>query len=125
MLYFNANQQATVEGINSTALCYFFESANFYLLETDANKFNIENLSKDQRWLMIDKSTTKVCPLNLRHKDASEVVEERFFEEGYLKFNDTSGTYIEKYNSAQHSLTQIPAVAIPAAVHEAVADFMS
>ncbi len=36
--------------------------------------------------------------------DRSDNIEERYFEEGYLKFNLTSGTFIEKFNLAQHQL---------------------
>lgn len=64
-------------------------------------------------WLKVAKDSATVSKLYFHSSDSSEQVHERFFEEGFLKFNDFSGTYIEKFNSAQYPLyrkdrTQLP-----------------
>ncbi|WP_316786771.1 hypothetical protein [Pedobacter frigiditerrae] len=122
MLYFNAPSEIIQGHICSFSYQYFFENPAFYFLEI--RNYKDEFTSNNYQWFMIQKSNLKVTALNLRFVDSSTMVEERFFEEGYLKFNSTSATYIEKYNSAQHSLIQIPSAAIPASVHQAVANFI-
>lgn len=55
-------------------------------------------------WMKIDKQTLSIIRLNLRSMDSAGEIEKRYFEEGFLKFNRTIGTFIEKYNSAQHPM---------------------
>lgn len=69
------------------------------------------DISEIFRWLILDKKTEEIQSLTFRSMDSSGDVQERFFEQGYLKFNDQSATYIEKFNSAQHQLdNQTPAI---------------
>lgn len=56
------------------------------------------------RWLYIDKASLTINQLWFSSMDSSGHVEERYFEQGYLKFNSKEGTFIEKFNSAQHQL---------------------
>ncbi|TCC87342.1 hypothetical protein EZ428_21845 [Pedobacter frigiditerrae] len=84
---------------------YFLENFYLYILEIKRT-----DLPKDAgaeaifKWLMIDKETLTITPLSFNSMDAAGEIEERYFEEGYLKFNNSIGTFIEKYNSAQHPL---------------------
>lgn len=55
-------------------------------------------------WLFYDRASASLVKLWLNSTDSSSAIEERYFEQGYLKFNKAEGTYIEKYNSAQHKL---------------------
>jgi hypothetical protein len=84
---------------------YFLENFYLYILEIKRTDFPkdapVETIYK---WLMIDKETLTITPLSFNSMDAAGEIEERFFEEGYLKFNNNIGTFIEKYNSAQHPL---------------------
>lgn len=57
-----------------------------------------------QYWLMLDKHQDKLSLIDLRSIDSSGEVEERFFDQGFLKYNTTEATFIEKFNSAQHRL---------------------
>lgn len=122
MLSFNAPSEITQTKVSPYAYQYLFENPAFYFLEIRnyGNGFTDHNY----QWFMIQKSDLKVIPLNLRFVDSSTMVEERYFDEGYLKFDHTSGTYIEKYNSAQHGLVQVSAMAVPTLVHEAIANFI-
>lgn len=123
MLYFNAPSEITQGNIRPVSYQYFFENSTFYLLEISNNRYEVSN--HIHQWFMVKKSNLAVISLNLRFVDSSTLVEERFFEEGYLKFNGIEGTFIEKFNSAQHGLTQTNTLAIPTAVHQAVANFMA
>lgn len=87
---------------------YFLESAQFYVLEIKRNDC-AENAPPSERfrWLRIEKSDLKVLSLTFQMMDAFGQIEERYFDEGFLKFNDIDGTYIEKYNAAQHRLERL------------------
>lgn len=56
------------------------------------------------QWFSINKTTHELSPLELRSIDSSDEIRECYFEQGFLKFSARSGTYIEKFNSGQHSL---------------------
>jgi hypothetical protein len=57
--------------------------------------------------------------------DSSGEIEERYFEQGYLKFNHTTGTFIEKYNSAQHPLDRRMEWKLSSALENAIIDFLT
>ncbi len=86
-------------------ILYLFESPSLFI--TEIKRLDLpENseLSDVFQWLYLDRKSGALVKLWFRSKDSSPAVEERFFEQGYLKFNDVQATFIEKYNSAQHSL---------------------
>lgn len=57
-------------------------------------------------WLFYDKISKAMVKLWLRSVDSSSEINERYFEQGYLKFDGNDATYIEKFNSAQHKLSK-------------------
>ncbi|MDQ8053237.1 MAG: hypothetical protein REI78_09430 [Pedobacter sp.] len=79
---------------------YILENTDHYLIET--NNVTEEDALGHSEWLKVSKDLQKIEALNLRAIDSSREVEERFFEEGYLKFNVNTGIFIEKFNSGQH-----------------------
>ncbi|TCC88557.1 hypothetical protein EZ428_18120 [Pedobacter frigiditerrae] len=76
-------------------------------------------------WLKIEKEALTVTPLTLRSVDSSGEVEERYFEEGFLKFNNTIGTFIEKYNSAQHLLQYNDCLEVSEQTKNAIMDYFA
>jgi len=76
------------------------ENTDHYLLEVERNSIN--SFFPNLEWFKISKDLLQVTPLNLKALDSSYDIEERFFDEGYLKFNATTGVFIEKFNSGQH-----------------------
>lgn len=62
------------------------------------------SLNEIFHWLHFEKGSKSLVKLWFRSMDSSTEIEERFFEQGYLKFNSGEATYIEKYNSSQHKL---------------------
>lgn len=84
---------------------YFLENTDTYILEIKRNDLpQDEDASKIYQWMRVSKDFQQASPLTFRSMDSSLEIEERYFEEGFLKFNRHSGTFIEKYNSAQHKL---------------------
>jgi hypothetical protein len=124
MLYFNAPSTLTLNNTNLFTYQYFFENDTICILEIRRNDLIIDDFSKAYQWLVYNKKTSKISPLHMRFADSSAAVEERFFEEGYLKFTLSNATFIEKYNSALHNLKQLKDVVFPSSIHQAVADFI-
>jgi len=105
---------------------YLLENSNFYMLEIKRTDLSIDaDLGTRYQWLKVNKTNFSVSYLNFRAMDASAQVEERFFEEGYLKFNYNQGTFIEKYNSAQHQLEQKNNFELPVRLKQAIDSYLS
>lgn len=86
-------------------LLHFFE--NSHLIIAEIKRIDLpqtENYSEIYHWLYLDKQTAALVKLWYRSMDSSGEIEERYFEQGYLKFNSVQATFIEKYNSGQHTL---------------------
>lgn len=77
------------------------------------------------QWFRFDKTSASLTPLLFRSSDFSGEIEERFFEQGYLKFNPLSGTYIEKFNSAQHSLLRLSTAELGLKLSKAVESYFT
>ncbi|PST82603.1 hypothetical protein C7T94_08020 [Pedobacter yulinensis] len=77
------------------------------------------------QWLLIDLNTLQVQPLAVRSIDSSGLVQERFFEQGYLKFDDNRGTFIEKFNVGQHQLSCIDPSQLPEPVASSITFHLS
>lgn len=88
------------------ALLYHLENPNLSIFEIKRHGLP-ENApaSEVYQWFLFNKLSGQLSPLHFRSMDSDGGIEERFFEEGYLKFSQESGTFIEKFNSAQHLLT--------------------
>lgn len=71
-------------------------------------------------WLLFNKETKQIQHLTFRSLDSSSVLEERFFVEGFLKFSETEGTYIQKFNSGQFEVKNRSTEPLPEVIKEAV-----
>jgi hypothetical protein len=104
---------------------YFLENTDTYILEIKRNNVPVnEDASKIYQWMRVSKDFKHADPLTFRSMDSSVEVEERYFEEGFLKFNHHSGTFIEKFNSAQHKLEAKSSSEIPLDLTQAINDFL-
>lgn len=84
---------------------YFLDNTSIFIVEIKRTDLAEDaDISAIYNWMKIEQSTLEVTALSFRSMDSSAQVEERFFEEGYLKFNENEGTFIEKFNSGQHQL---------------------
>jgi len=100
---------------------------NFYLAIIEVKRNGLpETAIAEERfhWIRYDKETRQTARLTFRSMDSSGEVEERYFEEGFLKFNGTIGTFIEKYNSAQHPLIRT-SEQLPEEMSAAISEFFS
>jgi len=104
---------------------FFLEHAYLYIIEVRRTGLpeNAE-ISDRFKWLRIEKETMRVSELRFASTDSSGEIEERYFSEGYLKFSGTTGTFIEKYNSAQHPLDRRTDFRLPAVLGNAVTGFL-
>nr|WP_068886756.1 hypothetical protein [Pedobacter panaciterrae] len=104
---------------------YYLENDSDCLLEIKRNDLPADaDISDIFRWLYINKHTFEISPLVFRSMDSSGEVQERFFDQGYLKFNDHTGTYIEKFNSAQHQLENKTGLTISTELHKAIVSYL-
>ncbi|WP_316829661.1 hypothetical protein [Pedobacter aquatilis] len=91
---------------SSYKILYLFE--NTELLITEIKRLDLpEDAKVDEifHWLLLEKQSSSFVKLWFRSMDSSAEIEEWYFEQGYLKFSETEATFIEKYNSSQHKLT--------------------
>jgi hypothetical protein len=96
---FPKNNQSIVTGFTFR---HILENTDHYLVEV-RNDFLFDGIVEANfQWLKIAKDLKEVAPLHLKAQDSSWDIEERFFDEGYLKFGQQTGIFIEKFNSGQH-----------------------
>lgn len=87
--------------LTSSVSCrHILENTDHYIVEV--KKIKEGDLFESFEWLKISKDLLQINALHLKAIDSSREVEERFFDEGYLKFNLKTGIFIEKFNSGQH-----------------------
>ncbi|WP_147273638.1 hypothetical protein [Pedobacter chinensis] len=107
--------------------CLYFLD-NFYLAIVEVKRNGLaESATAAEKfhWIRYDRETRTIVPLAFRSMDSAGEVEERYFEQGYLKFNAAIGTFIEKYNSAQHPLNRISCSELPEEISSAITDYLS
>lgn len=104
---------------------YVLDSDEFYLVEIKRNDLgDYAPVSEKFQWIKISKSNQSTSRLTFRSMDSSQEIEERYFEEGFLKFNSDTGTFIEKYNSAQHILVNRSSEQLPDSLNKQIADLL-
>ena len=107
-------------------ILYLLENPEIIIIEIQRKDMDEHTLSSDKfQWLKIDKATHGISPMVFRSMDSSEAIEERFFEEGFLKFGNTNGTYIAKFNSAQHQLLRMSPDEFSPLLQMAVAKYLN
>jgi hypothetical protein len=102
--------------------------SNPYLHIIEIKRIDLpDTASAEQKflWLKVDAKTLMVSQLEFRSMDSAGTVEERYFEQGYLKFNEKTGAFIEKYNSAQHPLQRLDPSDLDQRIQEAVASLLT
>lgn len=105
---------------------YYLENSYLDIIEVKTLDLpEIATAAERFHWLRIEKESLKISQLTFRSMDSSGEVEERYFEEGFLKFNQTIGTFIEKYNSAQHPLHHRNCTEVPPAIQKTIGEYLS
>lgn len=104
---------------------YLFENPELIILKIQLPESVPQLNSWDVfHWLYFDKKHKSLVKLWFHSSDASIAIEERYFEQGYLKFSKTEATFIEKFNSSQHKLINYSARAVSPDVHSLIADYL-
>jgi hypothetical protein len=104
---------------------YLLESPLLQILEISrTDLLDTAALNERFRWLKIERESGRINKLSFRSMDSAGEVEERYFEEGFLKFNSTIGTFIEKFNSAQHHLERRKNMEISSSLRQAVSEHL-
>lgn len=75
-------------------------------------------------WLYFDKLSQSLVKLWFHSSDSSSEIEERYFEQGYLKFSKTEATFIEKFNSSQHKLVNYSVRAVNSEVQALIEEYL-
>ncbi|PYF75007.1 hypothetical protein [Pedobacter nutrimenti] len=105
----------------------------YFLDSPDLSIFEIKRLDQPLNspledvffWMIYHKERKEIQRLTFRSMDSSSVLEERFFIEGFLKFSNTEGTYIAKYNSGQYDLKHLKAAEFPQEISDAIQVYFS
>ncbi|MGY4385007.1 hypothetical protein ACVWYN_002043 [Pedobacter sp. UYP24] len=104
---------------------YHLENGSISILEIKQTDMPDQAPKSDTyKWLCVDKASGKIIQLTFNSMDASGDIEERYFEQGYLKFNNETGTFIEKFNSAQHQLINAGKENLTPAIYESIEGFL-
>jgi hypothetical protein len=92
--------------LSDVKIIRFFDSPSLAIIELKHTGFpDTTPIPQNLHWLIFDKHSDQFSEIDLRSVDSSGEVEERFFDQGFLKCNHSEATFIEKFNSAQHRLT--------------------
>ncbi|MHA4895866.1 hypothetical protein ACXZ1K_14020 [Pedobacter sp. PWIIR3] len=104
----------------------YLENGTLSILEIKRTDLSSDAEVNDvYKWLQVDKFSFRVSQLSVGFVDSSGYVEERFFDTGYLKFNPEQGTFIEKFNSAQHSLRNHSGNDLPVEMQGAIEAYLN
>lgn len=93
---------------------YFFGNKQIFILESKRHNLPLEAAKSDiYKWLLVDRDTKSVTPLDFISMKAFEDQQERFFRQGYLSFDSDQAVFIREQSSIQDMLKPIEADAIP------------
>lgn len=105
---------------------YHLENGTHHILEIKRTDLESDaDVSDVHKWMYIDKASLTINQLWFSSMDAASGVEERYFDQGYLKFNASEGTFIEKFNSAQHQLINKGKEKLPPPLTVAIEKYLS
>lgn len=104
---------------------YVLNNSQLYILEIRRSDLSDTAPAAERfRWMKIDRQNNQITNLTFRSMDAAGEIEERYFEQGFLKFNKETGTFIEKFNSAQHTLLRTYGNELSPEMYIAIEDFL-
>jgi len=100
----------------------FFDNTNLAILEISLQED--EDNKRRYEWLLISKETLSVKKMQLKTRDGSSWVQERFFDLGFLKYDSKSGVFIEAAAKDLHHLEHKGCEDIPKAYLSAVNSYL-
>jgi len=104
---------------------YLFENPDLVITKIKLASAPVGGNSWDGfHWLYFDKLSQSLVKLWFYSSDSSSAIEERYFEQGYLKFSDTEATFIEKFNSSQHKLVNYSRRPVSAEIEDLIDGYL-
>ena len=100
----------------------FFDNTNLGILEISLPED--EGNKRRYEWLLISKETLSVKRMELKTRDGSSWIQERFFDLGFLKYDSDSGVFIEAEAKDTHHLEHLGCQDIPKAYLAAVSAYV-
>lgn len=100
----------------------FFDNTNLCIMEISVT--DVDAHKRRYEWLLIDKSNLSIKPMSLKTRDGSASVQERFFDLGFLKYDATSGVFIETVDKDVHPLEHKGCEEIPSDYISAVTKYL-
>ncbi len=104
-------------------LC-FLDNNNLCIFEIARPVQSAPAYGKSYEWLLLQKSDMSISSLSLKSRDDSFYVQERYFNLGYLKYNQHDGIFIERSNTGQHPLENRECTGIPENYLQVVEDYL-
>jgi len=100
----------------------FFDNASLAILEISLR--DDEGNKRRHEWLLISKENLLVKRMELKTRDGSSWVQERFFDLGFLKYDSNSGVFIEAEAKDTHHLEHLGCDDIPKAYLAGVSTYV-
>lgn len=102
----------------------FLDNHIFAIVEISTEDPSIHANGKNYQWLLVHKVQLTVSKLQLKSRDDSAAVHERFFDMGYLKFDSSAGVFITQEKQELHPLSNLSCKDIPPVLLEAVENYL-
>lgn len=104
----------------------FLDTETQSVIEIELTELPIKPVQKYLRqWFLINKSNLDIKALQFKSMDSSGYIEERFFDLGYLKFDDQKGVYISKEPTMYYQLKNNNPEKVPQQTMEALARYLN
>lgn len=102
----------------------FLDNHIFAIVEISTKNPLTHTNGKSYHWLLVHKVQLTVRELQLKSRDDSDAVHERYFDMGYLKFDSSNGVFIVQENHELHPLSNLSCQDIPSVLLEAVENYL-
>ena len=122
LLYTILNQKMNTLNFNCHS---FLDNKTISLLEISIKDNSTHAPTIIFHWLLINKQSLKVNSLQLRSRDDSDSIQERFFDLGYLKYDSSTGVFISQKTHELHTLENTNCHHVPGPLLQAVESYLS
>ena len=122
LLYAILNQKMNTLNFNCHS---FLDNRTISLLEISIKDHSTHAPTIIFHWLLINKQSLKVTTLQLKSRDDSDSIQERFFDLGYLKYDASTGVFISQQTNELHPLDNTSCHHVPDPLLQAVESYLS
>jgi len=116
------NQKMNTQNFNCHS---FLDNNTISLLEISVKDNTTAAPTLSFYWLLINKQSLKVTRLQLKSRDDSDSIQERFFDLGYLKYDASTGVFISQHSNELHPLENTSCHHVPDPLLQAVENYLS